>query len=586
MTSLPAVNSQFNTIAHGIPRSRMRKVRGLVEGSPKFVGRLELTWTNKHLRLLAHEDGTYEWVRPGDYRVSEVRLLHNVGSLGVSAATDRARDNLLIRGDALSALTSLTELPEFSRVYAGKVKLAYLDPPFNTKQSFLQYDDALEHSVWLTMLRDRVLQVQKLLAPDGTVWVHLDDSEVARCKVMMDELFPAGCFVASVIWRSADSSNNDAKQFSVDHNTLLVYSAAPGWRSNLLDRTEETDAHYSNPDDDPRGPWFPGNVSSPKPRENLRYEVVSPTGKRMPPPANGWRWQRETMNEMIEVGEITFSADGSRLIRKTYLADQKGLPPSTLWDDIEETGHNRQAKYELKKLFKRPAAELFATPKPERLMRKIVLVATRPGDIVLDPFVGSGTTAAVAHKMSRRWVGIEWSAANVEEWAKPRLQMVVEGKDHGGITDHEGWKGGGGFRVLDVAPSMFADAGGVVVLAPWATQGQLAEATAAQLGYTFEIDGPFCGRKGRTRLAVVDGLVNADVARLLVAAAESDARVVICGTAVDPVAREVAKELRPGSTVRKIPASILDDYRENISWPRQLRLAEHESEASSAGVEV
>ena len=141
-------------------------------------GRLELTWTNKSLRLLADEDGRYEWLPPADYRIAEVRLLHARNEIGdVAADADRACDNLLIRGDALNALTSLIELPELAREYVGKVKLAYLDPPFNTQQSFLQYDDALEHSVWLTMMRDRLLSIKTLLAPDGSVWVHCDDSE-------------------------------------------------------------------------------------------------------------------------------------------------------------------------------------------------------------------------------------------------------------------------------------------------------------------------------------------------------------------------------------------------------------------------
>jgi adenine-specific DNA-methyltransferase len=176
---------------------------------PGYEGRLELTWTNKALRLLAHADGRYEWVPPADYRVAEVRLLHDAGTVGaVASAANRARDNLLIRGDALNALTSLIELPEFERQYVGKVKLAYLDPPFNTQQSFLQYDDALEHSVWLTMLRDRLVQVKTLLAPDGSVWVHCDDSEQAYLKVLMDELFRRENFVANIIWEKFATREN------------------------------------------------------------------------------------------------------------------------------------------------------------------------------------------------------------------------------------------------------------------------------------------------------------------------------------------------------------------------------------------
>lgn len=542
---------------------------------PNYEGRLELTWTNKHLSLLAHEDGSYEWVNPADYRVAEVRLLHDVATFG-KVGPDRASDNLLIRGDALNALTSLSRLPEFAHEYLGQVKLIYIDPPFNTQQSFLQYDDALEHSVWLTMMRDRLLQVRDLLSADGSVWLHLDQSEVHYCKIAMDEVFGRGCFVGEIVWRAADSSNNDAKQFSVDHNTILVYSREPGWRSIPLERGEEHNAHYSNPDKDPRGPWFPGNVSSPNPRENLRFvidESFGWTGTAITPPANGWRWQPTTMREKLQSGEIVLREDDPgkpRLIRKTYLADQKGLAPSSLWGDIEETGHNRQAKYELKKLFPDTAtSELFKTPKPERLLSRILTIASNPGDVVLDFFLGSGTTAAVALKMDRRWVGVEWSAETTAEFTIPRLRRVVEGDDPGGITPITGWKGGSGFRVLEVAPSMFEADSGVVFLADWMTNGALAEATAAQLGFESETDPPFAGRKGRTRLAVVDGVVNENVVRLIATALSDTERVVICGTGIDPLARQVLRDLRPGSTLRKIPSALLEQYRSS----RQLRLS-------------
>jgi adenine-specific DNA-methyltransferase len=187
----------------------VRWIQGSVmSGNPTYQGRLELTWTNKHLRLLAADDGSYEWVSPSDYRVAEVRLLHDAGTVG-EVSLDRAKDNLLIRGDALNALTSLIELPEFAREYVGKVKLAYLDPPFNTQQSFLQYDDALEHSVWLTMMRDRLAQVKTLLAPEGSVWVHCDNSEQAYLKVMMDELFGRENFVEVIVWEKDQGRRND-----------------------------------------------------------------------------------------------------------------------------------------------------------------------------------------------------------------------------------------------------------------------------------------------------------------------------------------------------------------------------------------
>lgn len=527
-------------------------------------GRLELTWTNKHRRLLAHDDSKYEWVEPSDYRVSEVRLLHDVKSVGTTMPRlRRAEDNLLIRGDALSALTSLMELPEFSREYAGKIRLVYIDPPFNTGQTFDSYDDGLEHSVWLTMLRDRLEQIRGLLAADGSVWLHLDDVEVHRARSVLDEVFGEDRYMGTIIWRSSDNSNNDARTFSNDFNTLLVYARSSDWETIPEPAVPDRLPHYKNPDNDPRGPYFDGNpLNSPNPRENLMYDLVAPDGTVIPHPPNGWRWSRETLMARIETGEIRWRPDSPGVFRRTYLADHQGLPPSNLWTELDETGHNRQAKYELKRLFPGiPTASLFKTPKPERLIRRILRIATNPGDVVLDCFLGSGTTAAVAHKMGRRWIGVEWQPETVANYALPRLSRVVEGDDPGGITEAADWKGGGGFRVLDVAPTMFSAEGGRIYLADWAVDGPLAEATAAQLGFEHGVRPPFCGRKGRTQLAVIDGLVNDDVVRVLVGALDENERLVVCGTSIDPSARGTLREIRPGSTVRKIPASILDEYR-------------------------
>ena len=223
---------------------------------PAYDGRLELTWTNKHLRLLAHEDGSYEWVSPSDYRVAEVRLLHELATVG-EVGKVRAADNLLIRGDALNALTSLARLPEFASEYQGKVKLAYLDPPFNTQQSFLQYDDALEHSVWLTMMRDRILQVKDLLALDGSIWVHCDDSEHHRLRCVLDEVFGPQQFVATVVWQKRPTRENRAAIGDV-HDYIVVYSPlGQGWSEvrNRLPRDAKSLRQYRNPNNDPRGDW-------------------------------------------------------------------------------------------------------------------------------------------------------------------------------------------------------------------------------------------------------------------------------------------------------------------------------------------
>ena len=223
--------------------------------APRYQGRLELTWTNKDQALLWTEDGTYRWLPPSDYRVAEVRLLHDAGEVGdVGPASRRAADNLLIRGDALNALTSLARIPEFQREYLGKVKLAYLDPPFNTQQAFEHYDDALEHSVWLTMMRDRLLEIRKLLAADGSVWVHLDDTEVHRARCVLDEVFGSDGYLATVVWQSSQTASAETGIANTSDFILVYASDRDQWRRvrNGLPKTEKQSARYRNPDNDAR----------------------------------------------------------------------------------------------------------------------------------------------------------------------------------------------------------------------------------------------------------------------------------------------------------------------------------------------
>lgn len=532
-------------------------------------GRLELTWTNKSLRLLAHEDGSYEWVEPSDYRVAEVRLLHDVATIG-GVGKRRAADNLLIRGDALDALTSIARLPEFAREYLGKVKLVYLDPPFNTQQSFLHYDDALEHSVWLTMIRDRLLQIRDLLAPDGSVWVHLDDSEMAYCRVMMDEIFGRKSFIACVLWEKFATRDNRTL-ISVSHDYIAIYAVdRDKWHRNLMPFGEEQLKRYKNPDNDPRGPWIslPIHAQGGHGTASQFYTITLPSGRKLDPPSgNCWRFTEQRLAEMIEDHRIWFGSDGNNAPRlKRFLSEvEQGLVPNTLWL-ADEAGTTGTAKAEILELVATDTP--FSTPKPEALLQRIIHIASNPGDIVLDCFLGSGTTAAVAHKMGRRWIGIERETGTIETIALPRLTKVVNGEDLGGVTKETHWSGGGGFRILEVSSSMFVAEDGMVFLADWMTNGKLAEATAAQLGFVYNNDPPFCGKKGRSRLAVVDGVVNESVVRLLVSALPAGERVVICGTGIDTDARPVLRELRSGSTLRKIPAALLDEFRSS----RQLRL--------------
>lgn len=475
----------------------------------------------------------------------------------------------MIRGDALNALTSLAELPEFASEYVGKVKLAYLDPPFNTQQSFLQYDDALEHSVWLTMMRDRLVQIKELLAEDGSIWVHCDDSEQAHLRVLMDEVFGRQQWIATVIWQKRYSRDNRPAIGPV-HDYIIVFApSGDGWKRyrNRIKRAAAKE--YRNPNKDPKGPWRPIPMDAQGHRPNQMYEIVTPAGvTHKPPRGRCWSMIRSRFDELLAEGDdhlpsrqgrVYFGKEGRgrpNIIR--YLSEDEGLVPWTWWPH-EEVGHTDEAKKESMALTK--AGEAFDTPKPERLLKRIVEIGSNPGEVVLDCFLGSGTTSSIAQKMGRRWIGIERSQATLDRFVIPRLTQVVEGTDSGGISETLGWQGGGGFRILDVAPSMFEADEGSVFIAEWASNGKLSEATAAQLGFEFESDPPFAGRKGRSRLAVIDGLVNSDVARMLVEALPDGELLTLCGTAVDGDVRPALRELRRGSTVRKIPASILSDYR-------------------------
>jgi adenine-specific DNA-methyltransferase len=483
-----------------------------------------------------------------------------VGEVGA----DRATDNLLIRGDALHALTSLTDLPEFSNDLPGGVQVAYIDPPFNTQQAFENYDDALEHSVWLTLMRDRLVQIRKLLTENGSVWVHLDDSEMAYCRVMMDEIFGRENFVGNIIWQKLSTRENRT-DLSTIHDYVIVFAKnRRAWAAgrNLLPYGERQQARFQNPDDDPRGPWssLPAHGKAEKGRRAAQfYTVTLPSGRDVdPPPGRCWIYTRDRFDEMVGDNRIWFGRKGDGVPRvKVFLSEVKqGLVPISLWPK-DEIGTTAVAKQEIVSLF--PNETPFSTPKPERLIQRILQIASNPGDLVLDCFVGSGTTAAVAHKMDRRWIGIEWSADTVARFTKPRLEMVVNGEDAGGISGDVNWTGGGGFRLLDIAPSMFAASDGMVFLADWATNTALGEATAAQLSYEYEPDPPFCGRKGRTSLAVIDGLVNVDVVRLLVNRLLEKERLLVCGTAVEDEASTFLRDSGKGS-IRKIPAAILRYY--------------------------
>lgn len=361
-------------------------------------------------------------------------------------------DNLIVKGNNLLTLHSLKS------EFAGQVKVVCIDPPYNKGGDDFNYNDAFNHSTWLTFMNNRLSVAKDLLHENGTVFIFCDDNEQPYLKILCDEIFSRESFISCVVWRNSDNSNNDAKKFSQDHNYILVYSKNVNWQSLKITRTEEQSKHYKNPNDDPRGPWFDGNpVNSPNPRKNLKYELVTPLGYKIKSPPNGWRWDKTTMKSKMDTGEIRYNENETGIIRRTYLNEQKDLPPSTLWEilddniwaDLKETGHTRQAKFEQKKLFPNyPTSELFKTPKPEKVIQKVLQISSRPNDIVIDFFGGSGTTGAVAHKMKRQYIICE-QMDYINTFTVPRAKLVIGGED-GGISKDEKWVSGGEFVYLEL----------------------------------------------------------------------------------------------------------------------------------------
>jgi len=347
-------------------------------------------------------------------------------------------ENLVLKGNNLIALHTLKER------FAGKVKLIYIDPPYNTGGDSFKYNDKFSHSTWLTFMKNRLEIARELLDEDGSIWITLDDVEGHYFKVLCDDVFGRDCFLNTIAWRHSDNSNNNALVFSEDYNFILAYSKSPNWRPNFLNDPEKR-KHFKNPDNDPKGPWFDGNpVNNPGLRTNLQFDITSPSGKVIKHPPNGWRWSKETMEEKFKTGELRFSEDETRVIRRSYLKDMKGLPPSTLWTNLNITGHTRKAKYELKGLFPDiPVTSLFSTPKPELLLKHIIDISTQENDLVMDFFMGSATTQSVAMKTNRQFIGVE-QMDYINEVSVPRLQKVIEG-EQGGISEDVEWDGGGSF---------------------------------------------------------------------------------------------------------------------------------------------
>ena len=526
--------------------------------------RLTLSWVGKEKALILTPGGGYELVSRDDPRFTEVRLVRDIGSVGEQAPNQAG--NLLIRGDSCSAVRALGCIPEYVAQYRGKVTQIYIDPPFNTGQAFKAFDDALEHSVWLTMMRDRFRVLHDLLAPDGTIWVHLDAGEAHRCRCLMDDEFGPGNYLATVVWRRTGMKSITRRTMAATHEQILVYGASASARLRPayvpLDEAYR-DRRFLRADE--RGQYKPENLTAGYHRPHL---ASGKPWRGHDPSARQRCWAvprfllseiglseaaikdmspQEKLDALAETGYICWpsTADGLPQYKNYLRRRSKGRPVGDLWTDINAVNPRAVER------------RRFPTQKPEALLQRVLSMGSAPGDVVLDCFAGSGTTAAVAHKMGRRWVAVELSQEVLREHTIPRLTEVARGTDLGGITAATGWKGGGGFRVAEVAESILEAHDGGFLLAERATNGEFALAVCPQIGFSVASDPPFIGRKGRQRLAVLDGVADEGSIRAVVSRLGDDEVAVVVAKAATREAWAALASLSPGSRLWKAPDDIL-----------------------------
>lgn len=508
--------------------------------------KLELTWIGKENRpklepriLIEDPDRSHH----APHRVSE----------------DDIFDNRLIFGDNLLALKALEQ------EFAGKIKCIYIDPPYNTGSAFEHYDDGVEHSVWLSLMRDRLQILRRLLSTDGTIWVHLDDNEAHYAKVLLDEVFGRRNFVANVVWQKRTSP--DARiHLGAAHDYILVYARDSASMSlNKQPLTEDQKLAYKNPDNDSRGPWTSADFTAQGWRPNQMYEITTPDGTVYEPPdGRCWANVQDVFESLKTDNRIWFgSRGGSRPRVKKFLIESEGVMSWTWWAN-NDVGHNQEAKKESIALF--GGGEAFGTPKPERLLYRILSVSTVENDLVLDSFAGSGTTGAVAHKMRRRWIMVE-----LEETCHthiiPRLTKVIDGEDSGGVTESAGWKGGGGFRYYRLGPSLLEkDRYGNWVISKEFNPTMLAEAVCKLEGFTYAPNDEVYWQHGQSTetdfiYVTTQTMTHEMLEQLSDEVGDKRSLVIYCA------AFRANQDAFPNLTVKKIPKTVLkkcewghDDY--------------------------
>ncbi|OQY98242.1 MAG: site-specific DNA-methyltransferase [Planctomycetes bacterium UTPLA1] len=491
-------------------------------------------------------------------------------------------DNRLIFGDNLLALKAIeTE-------FTGKIKCIYIDPPYNTGSAFEHYDDGIEHSLWLSLMRDRLEILRRLLHPTGSIWVNLDDNEAHYAKVLLDELFERRNFVANVLWQKRTSP--DARiHLGAAHDHILVY--ARDREQAFFHEQALTPAQrelYKNPDNDPRGPWASADFTAQGWRPNQMYKITTPGGTVYEPqPGRCWAQIESEFLRLKAEKRLWFGKDGNARPRvKNFLSDATGVKSWSWWTN-QEVGHNQDAKAESIGIFGRDNS--FATPKPEALLQRIVEISTSPGEWVLDSFAGSGTTGAVAHKMGRRWIMVELGE-HCHTHILPRLKKVVDGDDKGGVTEPTGWKGGGGFRYYRLAPSLLEkDRWGNWVISKEFNAAMLAEALCKLEGFTYAPSDSLYWQHGHSTerdfiYVTTQPLTRDMLAKLSDEVGEDRTLLALCKSFT-------GRASFPNLTIKKIPKAVMskcewgrDDYSMEIkSLPPPLDDADDTEEARLGG---
>ncbi len=502
------------------------------------------------------------WIGKGDEPKLEPRILIENPEYSYG---DPNAENMLIHGDNLLALKALEQ------DYAGKIKCIYIDPPYNTGNAFEHYDDGVEHSQWLNLMKPRLTLLRNLLSNDGSIWISIDDDECHYLKVLCDEVFGRQNFISNVIWEKKYSPQNDAKWLSDSHDHILVYAKNKEiWRPNLLPRSEEMNKRYKNLDDDVRGPWKSGDVLVKSFSKSGVFPIVNPnTGEEhWPPKGSCYRFSKESAQRYLDDNRFYFGKDGKGAPQlKRFLSDvKKGMVSKTIWFR-SEVGDNQEAKAEVK-IFE--SDNFFQTPKPERLIERILFLGSNKNDIILDSFLGSGTTAAVAHKMGRRYIGIELGDHAITH-CYPRLKAVVDG-EQGGISKSVNWKGGGGFRYYTLAPSLLKkDKFDNWIISKEYNADMLAAAMAKQEGFRYNPHESIFWKQGQSSerdfIYTTTQFLTVESLDQIKDEMKPDETLLICCKSY----QKECKNKYPGITIKKIPQMLLgrcefgkDDYSFNI----------------------